>query len=136
MTSPKPHAREDAVNSPFFDGLRAGTLLLQHCHECQAVMDYPRLACTQCLSTNLALRISPGRGTIHSFTIVHRHYDEAFHDELPFVVLLVDLAEGVRILTGLAGRVPDAVSIAIGAEVLVEPFVDAAGRALHRARLT
>lgn len=134
MTPAKPSAREDAINAPFFDGLRNGVLQLQHCEACDAVMDYPRLACPRCLSDSLRFVASPGRGTIHSFTIVQRHYDPSFHDDLPFVVVLVDLKEGVRMLTTLPVDRPEPDRIAIGAAVVIEPFVDSAGRALHRAR--
>jgi uncharacterized OB-fold protein len=56
-----------------------------------------------------------GRGVIHAFTIPHRHPNPAF--QVPYVVVLVELQEGVRMLSNLVDVQPVAEQVPIGAPV-------------------
>jgi uncharacterized OB-fold protein len=69
------------------------------------------------MSDRIAWIEASGKGTIYSFTVVHRAPAQ-FADSVPYVVALVDLAEGVRMMTNVVGCDPTAVRI--GAEVEVE----------------
>jgi hypothetical protein len=57
-----------------------------------------------------------GRGTVYSYTVVHRAANEAFADQVPYVIALIDLEEGVRLMTRLS---PRPVSVRVGAQVIV-----------------
>jgi uncharacterized OB-fold protein len=67
-----------------------------------------------------------GRGTIYSFTVIRQNFSRSFKHLLPYVVALVDLDEGPRLMTNLVGSEP--VDIRIGATVQVrfEPVSDEA----------
>jgi hypothetical protein len=58
-----------------------------------------------------------GRGTLHAFTIVHRAPAREFQADVPYVVALIDLDEGVRLLATLVEVAPDPVAVRIGARV-------------------
>src|SRR4051794_26909335 len=100
-------------------------LRFQRCGECLTWVHLPRLLCPECGSEELTWEPSTGEGTIYSWTRTHRAFNPDFGAEPPYVCALVDLAEGVRVLSLLADA--PAGELAIGAPVRVsfEPVGDA-----------
>jgi uncharacterized protein len=92
---PLPNPTPDT--QPFWDGLRDGQLLLQHCSECGAVRHYPRPMCDQCYSMDHRWQPASGRGAVYSWTETHHAFNPAFKAELPYVLVTADLEEGVRV---------------------------------------
>lgn len=101
----------DAVSRPYWDGTRNGELRLQRCSACESFQFYPRPMCLKCGSRQLEWRTSSGRGTLYSFTIVWRAPSAAYAADIPYVVALVDLPEGVRMLTNIVGISPESAYI-------------------------
>ncbi|MEZ5676263.1 MAG: OB-fold domain-containing protein [Thalassovita sp.] len=62
-----------------------------------------QLQCGACHSNALIWRESNRRGVIASFSIVHRGPTSAFRDHLPYVLALVDMTEGVRLMLNVIG---------------------------------
>jgi uncharacterized OB-fold protein len=93
-----PQPREDADNAEFLNAWREGHLVLQACRQCTKVFFYPRPVCPYCWSDELENRMSPGRGRIVSYSLVHRPNDPAFEDETPIVLAEVALSEGATLL--------------------------------------
>ena len=108
----------DPVTAPFWDSLKAHRIRLQRCDACNKFVYYPRAVCPTCLSSELVWTDVSGRGVIHAFTIPHRHPNPAF--QVPYVVVLIELAEGVRMLSNLVDvePVPEAVSIGAPVEIV------------------
>ena len=119
---------ENGDSKPYWEGARQGRLLLQHCKNCGHVQFPPRHLCAKCWNYGLAWVESSGRGTIESFTIVHRAPTPEFRDKVPYVVAAILLKEGPRMVTNLVG--PDALQVAIKDDVEVRFFPDASGRVL------
>jgi uncharacterized OB-fold protein len=111
----------NADSAPYWEGARRDKLLLQRCIDCQTFRFFPRYLCTHCGSENVEWVEASGRGTVHSFTIVHRAAFPAFQARTPYVVALIDLVEGPRMMTNIVGE--DALGIEIGepVEVVFEP---------------
>jgi uncharacterized OB-fold protein len=85
---------------PFWDGAKAGRLMLPRCPRCSFVIWYPRQFCPECGHTCVDWFEASGSGSIYSYTIVRR--GEGAYRETPFYVLaLVDLREGPRVLTNI-----------------------------------
>lgn len=103
---------------PFWEGVRRHELLLQRCRPCGEHFFYPRAACPTCLSADLEWRVASGRGTLHTFTVVHRGA-RGFPLGPPYVIAIVALDEGPRLMTNLVGIEPDPGRIAIGMRVEV-----------------
>jgi uncharacterized OB-fold protein len=103
---------------PFWEAARRHELQLQHCRACGTWVYYPRAACPRCFSAELEWRRSSGRGTLHTFTVVHRGL-KGFPIGPPYVIAIVELAEGPRMMTNLVGVAPDAQGIRIGMAVEV-----------------
>lgn len=108
----------DAVTRPFWEGVAEGVLRLQRCAGCGRHVFYPRAVCPFCASAELAWVEAAGVGTVHSFTVVHRAPAE-YRDEVPYVVALVDLDEGVRMMTRLVDVEPAAVRVGMPVEVAI-----------------
>ncbi len=104
----------------FWDGVRAHRLLIQRCVSCGALRHPPRPMCPQCQSLEWDTIESSGRGTVFSFVIPH-HPPLPWFPE-PFVVALVDLEEGTRLVTNIVGVAPEAVTIGMPVVVRYEEF--------------
>lgn len=122
MSEPRPIAEPDGVTRPWWDATRDERLTVQRCRTCGRSQHYPRASCRSCGSVDLELAPATGRGIVHSFTVVHRTPHPAF--TTPYVVALVDLDEGVRLLTNVVGCDPDGVRCGIAVRVTWEPLPD------------
>jgi uncharacterized OB-fold protein len=81
---------------PYWDGLREHRLRLQTCADCGKVRHYPRPMCDACWSMNTNWINASGRGSVHSWTITHYAFHPGFKGDLPYILLTVDLPEGLR----------------------------------------
>lgn len=109
----------DAVSQPFWEGIAEGVLRLQRCADCGRYVFYPRAVCPHCGSSALEWEEATGAGSVHSFTVVHRAPAE-YRDEVPYVVALVDLDEGVRMMTRLVDVEPAGVMVGLPVEVAIQ----------------
>lgn len=82
------------------------------------------MACSHCLSETLEWTPVSGKGTLYSYSVVHRPQTPAF--EAPYVVAIVELAEGPRLLTDLIDVDPQKVSVGMAVEVAFEDMGDLA----------
>ena len=107
FTGPRPplHGEE----ATYFDFCQRGELRIQFCRDCRKHVFYPRFVCPDCLGSDLDWVAASGRGSVHTFTVQHRAGPD-YRGPLPFVVAIVELEEGVRMLTRVAAD-PDAVRI-------------------------
>lgn len=106
----------------FWDGLRDDRLLVQRCEECGRLRHPPRPMCPHCTSLAWTAVPASGRGTVVSF-VLPRHPQWPWFDD-DYVVALVELAEGVRIVSNLVDVAPDAVRIGLPVVVRFERFDD------------
>jgi uncharacterized OB-fold protein len=107
---------QDSDSRPYWEGLAQGELRIQRCQACTKAVFYPRAICPHCHSDQLEWIVASGKGTIYTYTVAHQAYG-TFADDVPFVVALVELEEGVRMMS----RIVDAPreSVTIGAAVNV-----------------
>jgi uncharacterized OB-fold protein len=101
------------VTRPFWDGLAVDEVRLQQCRACDAWVFYPRPRCSTCLSDNLDWHTVSGRGTVYTYTVARQATHPAFADQVPQLLAVVELAEGVRITTTLVGLRSDDVRIGL-----------------------
>ena len=88
----------------FWDGLRDRKLLIQRCTACQALRHPPRPMCPSCNSLDWDTVESSGRGTVHSF--VMPQHPQLPLLEYPYIVALVELEEGTRLVSNLCEVAP------------------------------
>jgi uncharacterized protein len=90
------------ISQPFWDGCRQGRLLVQRCQACDGYVWIPSPMCTHCASQDLNWTETKGHGRVFSFSVIWRPPVPAF--EAGYVVGLVELDEGVKMLTNLLGK--------------------------------
>ena len=107
--------RPTALSQPYWDGAVEGALMLQQCADCSSWQFYPRIICTTCGGDKLEWKAASGGGCIASFTVVRRGISADY--PAPYIVALVDLDEGPRMMTGLIEVAPEDVQVGKRVEV-------------------
>ena len=119
---------EAAEGGPYWEATRAGRLLVQWCTACNRGVFYPRVLCPHCGAARSALewREASGRGTVYAAVVEHRPEaaGAAFAGGEPYCVALVDLEEGVRLLTNVVGCPPGEVRCGMAVKITWEPLSD------------
>ncbi len=100
----------DGDTRPYWDAAKERRLLIQRCQDCHRAIFYPRSICPHCASDRVAWIAASGRGTVYSYTVVHRA-PAAFVGDVPYVVALIELEEGVRLMSNIVGCSPSDVRI-------------------------
>jgi len=116
MTRPViPQANLDT--KPFWDGCAEGKLLLQRCSGCRAYRHPPAPICPNCLSEDHDWVPASGRGAVYTFVVVREARAKGWDKMVPYVLAVVELEEGPRMLTNLANVAPEKVAIGMPVEV-------------------
>ena len=105
MSYAKPLPEPTPETQEFWDGLRRHELRIQRCQECRQHYFYPRPFCPRCHSTDVEWTTVSGRGTVETFVINHRP-SPGFADDAPYVIAVVTLDEGPRLMTNLVDVAP------------------------------
>jgi len=113
----KPLPEPTPDTQPYWDGLRAGKLLIQSCASCGKLRFYPRPMCDACYSMDSTWVEASGRGAVHSWTVTHHPFHAGFKGELPYILATVDLAEGVRMNAQVRGIDQDGLRIGLPVRV-------------------
>ena len=119
-TAAKPVPHPSDVSQPYWDGLKQGVLTLQRCARCERYRHYPRLVCDNCYSVDVEWVEASGRGTLHSWTVSHHAFHPGFAGELPYILAIVDLEEGVRAMGRLGGVSPGEIRIGLAVRFSAE----------------
>lgn len=113
----KPLPNIEPGTQPFWEALRRHELIFQHCLSCGTDFGPYQPLCPSCLSDKFEDRKSSGRGTVYTFSVVHRAPMPAFRADIPYVVALVALDEGFYLTTNIVGCPADEVKIGMPVEV-------------------
>ncbi|MBW1668277.1 MAG: Zn-ribbon domain-containing OB-fold protein [Deltaproteobacteria bacterium] len=109
---------------PFWEGARERKLLIQKCKDCEKFIFYPRIVCPYCFSENVEWVEASGKGTIYSYTVVVNNAPSAFIDDMPYVVAIIKLEEGVQMLSNIVGCEPSELKCDMPVEVTFEKLND------------
>lgn len=117
----KPAPIPDADTRPFWEACNREELIHQYCGSCGQAQFYPRALCARCGAGALEWRPSKGLGTIYTYTVNFRAPNPSFASDVPYVIALVDLDEGIRMMLNVKGCPPEAVRIGMRIRVVFEP---------------
>jgi len=106
----------------FWEGTAQGELRLQRCRACSKPYFPPQPFCPACSGDDVEIVRASGRGTLHGYVINHR---AAPGFEAPYVIAVVELDEGPRLLTNLVDVAPDPESLPL--DLPVEVVYEAVG---------
>ncbi|MEJ1938950.1 Zn-ribbon domain-containing OB-fold protein [Bradyrhizobium japonicum] len=113
---PLPVANADSA--VYWKSANEEKLVIRRCNSCGEKHFMPRYLCPVCWSDDLVWIEASGKGTVHSFTVVRRASSPAFAGRTPYVVALIDLAEGPRMMTNIVGN--GALEVRVGDGVRLE----------------
>ena len=105
---------------PFWEAARKEKLIIQKCQDCNNHIFYPRIACPHCFSDKVEWVEASGKGTVYSYTVVTNNAPSAFIADMPFVIAIVKLEEGVQMLSNIIKCNPDDVVCDMPVEVTFE----------------
>lgn len=120
VSRPGPIVTDDSA--PFWSAAAEQRLVAQACTGCGRLWHPPRPMCPHCGSLHHAVRELSGLGTVYSYSLLHHPQHPAF--EYPVIAALVDLDEGVRLVTNLVGIERDAVAIGVRVSVTFAPTAE------------
>lgn len=122
----KPVPSPTDANRPFFQGCAEGVLRLKRCTACGRQHAPTRAACA-CGGIAFEWTQASGRGTVFSYTVVHRAPDPAFRADLPYVIAIVEFEQGGRLMSNLVNCAPDAVTVGMPVQAVFETVADGVG---------
>jgi uncharacterized OB-fold protein len=113
------------LNGEFYAFLARSELRLQRCAACGTWRHPPRHRCAHCASVDATWEPATGRGRVFSWTVTHRAVDPAFTP--PYAILVVELAEGPRLVGNLRGLEPSELVLDLPVAVEIEHASDTVG---------
>ena len=113
----KPMPTMSGETRPYWEACRRGQLLIQRCDNCNEYQFYPRGVCVACFTPNIKWVQSSGKGTVWTFTVTRQNRAPGFAEDVPYVLALVELEEGVKMFTNIIDCPPQDVRIGMPVEV-------------------
>jgi len=113
-----------SVEFPFWDAAKKGKLVIQKCMDCNKFVFYPRIYCPHCHSAALVWEEASGKGKIYTYTVVHSNCHSSFLEDLPFIIAIIKLDEGVQMLSNIIGCRPEDLTCDMPVEVTFEKLND------------
>ena len=113
----KPLPTVSGESKPYWDSCRMGQLVIQKCDNCLEFQFYPRGICANCWSYDIQWYKSTGKGTVWSYTVTYQNRTPGFAEDVPYVLALVELEEGVKMFTNIVDCEPRDVSVGMEVEV-------------------
>ena len=113
----RPLPRRHGYAGEFYAYCRKHELRFQHCIDCGTWRHLPRDMCAKCGSFRFEWRKSSGRGKLFSWTTVAQPMLPPFADAVPYSPVIVELEEGVRMVTWLINVKPEELRLDMPVEV-------------------
>ncbi len=116
----KPMPRPTPWSQPFWDAAREHRLVLKKCKSCGTLQHPPYLYCPQCSSEEAEWVEASGKATLYGYTVNEFAVPFPFWDDLPYVTAIIDLAEGVRMISNVVDCPPAELVNGMALEVVFE----------------
>jgi uncharacterized OB-fold protein len=109
-------------NMGYWEGINRHELVFQRCKECGTWRHPPRPVCPKCRSFEKEWAPSTGKGTVYSCVT----YQESPHPgfKAPYSVVLVEMEEGVRLVSNMVDIKSEEISIGMPVEVVFEDIAE------------
>ena len=120
----RPLPAMEGLAGEFYACCKRGELRFQRCSDCRAWRHVPREMCPECGSWSWEWARSSGRGRVFSWTVVARALHPAFQDACPYAPAVIEMEEGVRILSEVVDCAPDELEIDMPVEVVFTDVTD------------
>jgi len=120
MLKGMPLPQPDLDTQVFWDGCNAEKFLVPLCESCGRTRWPPGPMCPECHSTDTDWIESTGKGSVYSWIVAAHPVDPVLVDQVPYVVAMIDLAEGVRVVGNVDGCPPDEIVAGMPVELIFE----------------
>lgn len=120
----RPLPRPTQITQPFWDAARAGRIDIPSCKKCNTLQFYPRAICTTCMHDEFDWKTCAGTGHIYTYTVNNRAANSYMKGKTPYVVAVVELDEGVRMMANIIETQIEEVKIGAKVQVVFEPVSD------------
>ena len=110
--------------APFWEATRTREFVLPWCVGCDRPIWYPRATCPICLVGDLEWRAASGQGVVYAVGVHHLPGPGRDASELPYTVALIDLAEGVRMMSNVVDCPPESVRVGMDVAITWKPLSD------------
>ena len=120
----KPLPKPTALTAPFWQAAHEGRLELQHCSQCNNIQHYPRRVCSNCWSEEIEWKQCSGNGSVYSYSICRFPSFPSFKEDVPYVVAMVELEEGVMMTTNIIDCPVADVHIGMKVEAVFDQVTD------------
>ena len=107
-------------NQAFWEACNRGEVVIQHCARCDVLRHPPRPMCPGCRSKELGWKKVSGLGTVYSYTVTHQAIHPSLRGRVPWTVIMVDLDEGVRMISHIVDCNAGDVHIGMRVQVIFE----------------
>jgi uncharacterized OB-fold protein len=121
---PKPLPVLEGHAGEFYGFCRQRELRFQRCTQCRAWRHVPREMCAGCGSLEWEWARASGRGSVFSWTVVDRALHPAFREDTPYAPAVIEMEEGVRLLSQVVDCPPGALEIGMPVEVVFDDVTD------------
>jgi uncharacterized protein len=116
----------DNASRHYWQSAAEGRLVVQRCTSCGVYQFYPRALCASCAGETEWVEAS-GRGSLHTFTVIRQNRSEAFAALSPYAVGIVELEEGVRMMSNIVDCDVEELEVDMALEVLILKAADDVG---------
>jgi uncharacterized OB-fold protein len=115
---------DEFLDQPYWRHLAGGRLHLNCCEDCGAARHPPAPICPRCRSFRGGWKPASGNGVLNAFTQARHAVHPLLGEKVPYVITLVDLEEGVRLVSGLPPGRDDQLSVGMKMRCEVVRFDD------------
>ena len=120
----KPLPEPTPWSKPFWEGCKKHELLIQKCQDCREFIFYPKMFCPSCLSSNIGWVRAKGRGKVYSYMAVYSYQPTGFEGDIPYVVAIIELEEGIRMMSNIVECPPEKVKGDMEVEVVFKDVTE------------
>ena len=114
----------DSDSKEFWDGCQRHELVLQRCEHCHSYRFPPRTICPECFSMDTKWEKVSGRGEVYTFTVVRVPLRPEWKADIPYTIGVIQLNEGVRMVSNVIDCRPEDVRIGMKVEVVFEDVTE------------
>ncbi len=107
-------------SEPFWKGCQEGRFIIQKCEQCASLRWPPGPMCPECQSTNWVSLNASGGGSLYSWVIVTHPTHPAIADQVPYIVGMIELDEGIRVVGNVLGIDPKDVMAGLRVALIFE----------------
>jgi len=124
MKYEKPLPEMTGLAGEFYSWGAKSQLRFQRCSACEAWRHVPRELCAQCGSAEWSWEPSSGHGRVFTWTVATRAIHPAFEPDVPYAAVVVEMDEGVRLMSAVVDCPPDELTVGMPVVVVFEQVAE------------